>query len=1130
MSWELPVLTTLILSVLGFWWVYSPHSRYQKALYALLGGLTLLVNPRRLLEHMSTIAYDAFLEVRLDVLLLNNFNMVLTFSAIAWLLYRSWQTLRKPVPDLIHILGVDVPEAPDVSLAGIRADAATLSWTRPTSNRPVQKYSIQVNGVHVGDSPGNEVAITVTGLKPSHFYNIRVVAVGPNNFQAGSPVVRLRTYAKDGKPELGNSRLPTSFTNHDHPRANGDNGNDDPDAHKSSVPAVEAAPVLDGNTSSNGDLTSTLPGTRRNTINRRHSPSVASMDRPQIKSSVTDGPELSLDELNRKFEGIRKEMDETLAQHAKDETEFQVQEEELKKEKELNRLALKQKEEQTAQLKASVRLTMEQMRNAEKDRAKKEQQLKDKECKKTKVRDQISKLEHEIERMQRGCEGFAAQKLELEQERDSDVQKLDEANAELQEKCTELEAELREKGKQLQDLKAARERLPGGDDEQWKENDLQIRREWEARRKELHNQLVAETKKGHQLDQHIRILGEQLSVQNQSGLGFFNPGDPSAPEFDPSASTQMEGHHEHSDSLGNVNLSSPMTQFAVPEGNFPAANPMARSGFGPGLFMDMSTNDSEHQTEADMRASGGPLSPTAHSLLPSDIFDEMYEGPETNTGFSSFLPQSVTAEEDGSQSPHSSASVLSSPNGSSQNLPFPQYVDGDGQSVNSTASPPAAPPANTHRLPSFLSFQRNKPAKAPDGIGPAIGTLKPGQSQSFPRGTDEHEALGSKRRGSLSFWKNSAGEGAQATPTSTYRPFSGFSTSRLNPFTSSAGALLSERDRENSRPASIASADLPRPSTDSGSIWGAPEHSKNRLWSTNDGRWHSRSGSRRPSLHGSTSALTTTLASADDEILDVDDLLDPQTSPSQVGVIGSRPPGHRSSMSRTLNPAAPTFMGNFFGSKDKGKEAAPEKEKLKGKDTHRLRDKSREGKGKTRELSMPVIEAPHNLDDSPTDSRMSRDTFSVHTQPSISESHESLNLDMTTSNSTTDITSTSHKDPENVVKKLFRKGSSSKFSLSSRLGMESSLFKKGPGSATNSDKNMSAGHRSSIGDLDDLGEDVGQLGRSYDSVTSSPSLGPSTSRGKDSSKEGRMSTWRFSIKKKGKEKESLDMERATDEE
>lgn len=53
----------------------------------------------------------------------------------------------KPVPELISILGVDVPQPPDVSLAGIRPDAATVNWTRPSPNRPVQKFLIQVNGV-----------------------------------------------------------------------------------------------------------------------------------------------------------------------------------------------------------------------------------------------------------------------------------------------------------------------------------------------------------------------------------------------------------------------------------------------------------------------------------------------------------------------------------------------------------------------------------------------------------------------------------------------------------------------------------------------------------------------------------------------------------------------------------------------------------------------------------------------------------------------------------------------------------------------------------------------------------------------------------------------------------------------
>jgi len=64
------------------------------------------------------------------------------------ILHRAWLTLWKPVPELISILGYDVPEAPSVFLAGIKADAVTLHWTRPGPNKPVVRYLIQVNGVN----------------------------------------------------------------------------------------------------------------------------------------------------------------------------------------------------------------------------------------------------------------------------------------------------------------------------------------------------------------------------------------------------------------------------------------------------------------------------------------------------------------------------------------------------------------------------------------------------------------------------------------------------------------------------------------------------------------------------------------------------------------------------------------------------------------------------------------------------------------------------------------------------------------------------------------------------------------------------------------------------------------------
>lgn len=85
MSWELPVLTTLILSVLGFWWIYSPRASYQKALlYAFLCSLTVLVDTRRLVEYFSPATIEALLDFRIHVLLIHHFKMVLTLGAVVW--------------------------------------------------------------------------------------------------------------------------------------------------------------------------------------------------------------------------------------------------------------------------------------------------------------------------------------------------------------------------------------------------------------------------------------------------------------------------------------------------------------------------------------------------------------------------------------------------------------------------------------------------------------------------------------------------------------------------------------------------------------------------------------------------------------------------------------------------------------------------------------------------------------------------------------------------------------------------------------------------------------------------------------------------------------------------------------
>ncbi|ROT40028.1 hypothetical protein SODALDRAFT_332182 [Sodiomyces alkalinus F11] len=1174
----------LLISCLVAWWVTRPASSLLILLRCILTIVTFwVISPLYAnIIFVRSLHYsrELFWYLRLDTFLLGHANMIVTLAAVFWLLNRTWQTLWKPTPELISILGVDVPEPPDVSLAGIRVDAATLNWTRPPSNRPVQKYLIQVNGVNVGESRPEETAITVTGLRPNHCYNVRVIAVGPNNFQTGSQIIRLRTYKRDGRPDLGNSRIPDSF--HDQEPKNAQSLSTGAAGNKAQVPSIEAAPSLEGGPAAPREGSSSAPGQRRNTLNRRHSPSVASQDQPAIKLPYdSDRREPSLKELADALEKTRNEIEDILAQYGQEETDFRILEDTLKKEKEKKKQLHKEKDDHTAQLKQRVKATYEQMRQTNKDKARKENLLKEKQDKRRKVQDSVEKCNEDVSKMKKSREGFATEEDSIQQDRDLKLKHLEEEIAALKEEHAQLESEYKEKKEQLKDLETERKKLPGGDeDERWKEDDRKARREFDFRKRDLQSQLIMESRRAQQIENHMHVLQTQIYAQQQASAQVYSQANASGVDFDQPVSAQVKRRSRASNtSLPNpVVAAGPPTQFVSPPDTMYGPTTVAglggRSSFAPGPFMDMSSADlggaERHGSDVELRVptGGAPLSPTATALLPSGILGD--DDPPSPPSESRRSPVGWDHEND-PKSPTSSGrmSRLSSPHASTHHLPFDMHrVDSsERRSLNDvTGSPGAgghAPASGHHRFTNLLAtFNRSRGVRDLDDGGPVLGTLKAGQSQSFPRQGEEGDTVNKRRIAFATNWflnrnipdsnPTSApgpGSGLPSAPGPTLGesegnmpPPSRFSARRLNPFASSSG-VFPDRVPTSPRPASIASAEFPRPSTDSGSIWGAPgdgggmaNFSSRRIWLPETAPWSSRNPSRRPSLHGSPSALKTTLASADDEILDEEALLDPHVSPSQVGVIGRPLPASRL-LEQRLNPAAPTFMAGFFRPKDKESDAG--KDKGKGKEKEKGRDKAKDRDKKAGSLT-PSMEAFPGMDESPTESRISRDTFSVHTQTSVSESRESLTLSLepTFSNTPSDNPSTgasaSLKEQESAMRKLFRKGSASKFSISSRLGKDSGLFKKGPGSATHSDKNYPySAERSSIGDVDDLCEaDLNQLGRSYDSVTSSPSFGPIKSR--DASQGGgrmSMSGWssRFSMKKKGREnKESLEMDRPSE--
>ncbi|KAK4101595.1 hypothetical protein N658DRAFT_496025 [Parathielavia hyrcaniae] len=1177
LSWTSLVPTLLVLSASLAWWFTEPKNARINLIAAAGAALFCWAVAPDLCRDLSysvyALAVDALTSFRVHLFLLRHSTMILTGLAVVWLGRRAWLTLWKPVPELINILGVEVPDPPDVSLAEIRADAATVNWTRPPANRSVQKFLIQVNGVVVGEVAANqEPAIVVSGLKPSHFYNVRVIAVGSNNFQAGSRIIRLRTFARDGRPQLGNSRLPSNFVPEE-PRGPVPNETgDESGGVRSPIPALEAPTVHEPSASPARDMNSSAgPGIRRNTVSRRHSPSTASMDQP-IREEAKMDLKQTLPELTEKFEAIRKETEDIMALIAKEEGDNRLLMEELEAEKRERRKEQKKKEEQTERLKRDVHATDRSMRNAMQRKAQKEKLLKEKQNERAKFHDNIAKWEKGVEEMRRECDSFKQQMAALEEERNHKAEESREENGDLQAECLGLEAELKEKREQVRELEEARMSLPGGDEDgEWREKISEERREWyrTGTGRELQEALVLESKRARGLDEQIRILGIQIQHIPQAPFGLFSqPNASGGLEFDHSTATHLGQR-----SRAGTNFSLPATSLpsysqidstiSAPAGFASSRSANAPPGFAPGPFMDHST-DVGRSDESSMRTA--PLSPSATALLPSNLMADIDDDepiPVSRFGPDPFLPPHQTSPDNAPQSPASSGrslSIFSSPQGSSSHLPFPSFQNdaSDRLSLNATAtipSPVATEPA-PNKLSGFFSFQRSRPTKAAEKDGVPFGSLKSGQSQSFPRQADDLDVLGNKRRISISsgwgmFNRNSVGPEI----TEGHAPYSRMFSRSLNPFSSShraPGGMFPERDPSSPRPESIASAELPRPSTDSGSIWGlqpgdvATLGKPSRLWSPD--AW-SRNPSRRPSLHGSPSALKTTLASADDEILGEEML----PNANEVGVIGSRP-RTQSKPAGGLNPNAPAFnITAFFKSKPEKEKDKEGKDKAKAEKKDKAKSKDAKEKPKSKEPGNtpdPQHQGFLSLEiESPAESRKSRDDFSIHTQTSVAESRDSLSLDQSFSNTPSEPTSAglagSFKD-DNVVRKLFRKGSSSKFSIAGRLsGKDSGLFKKGPSSTASgggtSDKGGAASvERSSIGDFEDIADEAGAalspafLGRSYDSMASagSPSLAAAVSSAAAAaavkSKESKApSRWLSNFGKKGKkEKESLDLDRA----
>ncbi|KAF2638239.1 hypothetical protein P280DRAFT_431400 [Massarina eburnea CBS 473.64] len=909
--------------------------------------------------------------------------------ALFWVAFRAYRVLSKPIEELVNLLGLEVPVAPQVSLAGIKADGVLLHWKPPDQRASVVKYVIRINGIDIGDVAPQETSITIENLQPDKHYVIRIVTLNTANFQAPSGPIRLRTLPAESEQFYG------SVSHKDSRDGQDDDFTPTPIIRPNKnlvdvmVPSV-TMPIL------TREHSNSLSRTRRSEPGRRSSPASQTADQARSAQEAADSME-SIKVLTEKLDSLRRELEDMERQIQDEEEEFVTQKAILVEKRDEKKAALKEKDEISRDLRKEV-ATLERTNAAAQTRkAQHEKVLRQKEAERKKAKDDVARWVREAGELRSAAERIEKEHLEYSQSAETRIQGLKDKYADEIQMNKSLEDVIREKGIQIKALEETRKQLEEGDDgsdaQDGAENtEADEDRKWVERFTILQKQYTEAWKIFNEAEHMNQEASAQLQLMQQRRMSQPQLMSGMAPEFVPARNSQRArplsmreplisaapGGFIHSTAAP---FNSSLTTTSPPYSTVtPYFNPVNGMALPPPSARGMSFS----QAEIESLTGGAPMSPTAGALLPSGLFtdetgltdneDETLKrrplSLEPSPNLRHILPGlGAPGTLEKVQSPSSPISVQShspfaSPRDSAGQLqyyPSNENVDSDKRSIRSTSSSFKNPP--TTRFGGLFGLNRQR-GKTFSDQGPPLGTLKPTQSQSLPRQEfGDLDPIGTeRRRGSHSSgaWYSSLlptrtntmpAESSQ-TPkhvATRKRPFNMFGA-KTDPWLPSASGLERPSSPRQGSTNSVEANTLPRPSTESQTRFGWSLDFNARSsplgvdWSVNTGlseRDHnnspwSRMPSRRPSIqHGSSSNLL------NEDLLqgDLPDFPSTSRSPTQAP-IGTRPQSSASLMPpsglipptppKQLNPTAPQFKSIFIR-EDRGEKAKKAAEKAAGK-------------------------------------------------------------------------------------------------------------------------------------------------------------------------------------------------------
>ena len=339
----------------------------------------------------------------------------------------------------------------------------------------------------MGEINKGETSVQVTGLKPAHFYSIRVIASSIANFSTLGQLIRLRTLPSAGAKSDG-SGIDEASEPVEVPE------NSEAAAIRPAPPQYESSSVPTMARESIGATTS-----RRTASGRRNSPPSLTVEQSashtdHASSVEQDSTPGSVDRLTRRLESLRQEQQDLDRQMQEEDTQSKKSLAELANERDRLRQVLKEREDATTELRKLGRSLDNNHRVAQSRRAQKEQSLNQKKAERQKMQDDITRWETEITVMRQDNQYLLDQMAETSRTKDQDVLRMRKTIEEEQATIKALEEDIRARGVEIKVMEKEREQLSDGGEEvqQLVKQDMDDDRAWESQnnaRQEEHTKM-----------------------------------------------------------------------------------------------------------------------------------------------------------------------------------------------------------------------------------------------------------------------------------------------------------------------------------------------------------------------------------------------------------------------------------------------------------------------------------------------------------------------------------------------------------------------------------------------------------------------------------------------------------------